>query len=57
VARSGEGRKEIHHPAVGRLLFEHAVFHPGEAPGQRMILYSPLPDDDTPAKLTQLLHA
>ena len=35
--------------------FEHAVFHPQESPEQRMILYSPLPDDDTPAKLARLL--
>jgi transcriptional regulator with XRE-family HTH domain len=56
VARSGEGRKEVIHPQVGRLLFEHAVFHPTESPEQRLILYSPLPDEDTPAKLAQLLE-
>ena len=55
VARSGEGRKVIHHPVVGVLRFEHAVFHPQEAPEQRLILYSPLSEDDTPAKLAQLL--
>jgi transcriptional regulator with XRE-family HTH domain len=55
VARSGEGRKLVNHPTVGRLLFEHAVFNPGEAPEQRMILYTPLPDEDTPAKLERLL--
>ncbi len=55
VARTGEGRKEIHHPVVGRLRFEHAVFHPQEAPEQRLILYSPLSDDDTSAKLARLL--
>jgi len=55
VAGSGEGRKEIHHPVAGRMSFEHAVFHPGEAPEQRVILYSPLPDNDTPAKLSRLM--
>jgi transcriptional regulator with XRE-family HTH domain len=55
VARSGEGRKTIVHPIVGTLVFEHAVFHPQEAPEQRLILYSPMPDEDTPAKLAQLL--
>jgi transcriptional regulator with XRE-family HTH domain len=55
VARSGEGRKTIVHPVVGTLVFEHAVFHPQEAPEQRLILYSPMPDEDTPAKLAQLL--
>ncbi len=55
VARSGEGRKLIHHPVVGKMLFEHAVFNPQESPEQRLILYSPLPDEETPAKLALLL--
>jgi transcriptional regulator with XRE-family HTH domain len=55
VARSGEGRKTIVHPVVGTLVFEHAVFHPQEAPEQRLILYSPMADEDTPDKLAQLL--
>jgi transcriptional regulator with XRE-family HTH domain len=55
VARSGVGRKTVRHPVVGTMVFEHAVFYPQEAPEQRMILYSPLPDDDTPRKLAQLL--
>jgi transcriptional regulator with XRE-family HTH domain len=56
VARGGEGRKEIRHPIVGTLLFEHAVFHPTDSPEQRLILYSPLPDQDTTAKLARLLE-
>ncbi len=55
VARSGEGRKELIHPAAGRMVFEHAVFNPQETPEQRLILYSPLPDHDTPAKVAGLL--
>ncbi len=55
VARGTGGRKELSHPAVGAMVFEHAVFHPAEAPDQRLILYSPLPDEDTPAKLQTLL--
>src|SRR5215216_7861501 len=55
VAGGGEGRKELRHPEVGMLAFEHAVFHPTELPEQRLILYSPLPDHDTPAKLARLL--
>jgi len=57
VATSATGRKTVHHPTVGTMLFEHAVFHPQESPEQRMILYSPLPDEDTPAKLATLLGA
>jgi transcriptional regulator with XRE-family HTH domain len=55
VATSATGRRTIHHPVAGTMLFEHAVFHPQESPEQRMILYSPLPEEDTPAKLARLL--
>jgi transcriptional regulator with XRE-family HTH domain len=51
----GEGRKVLRHPEVGQLAFEHAALHPTEAPEQRLVLYSPLPDDDTPAKMARLL--
>jgi transcriptional regulator with XRE-family HTH domain len=57
VTTSGDGRKEIDHPVVGKMVFEHAVFNPFEAPEQRMVLYTPLPESDTPAKLAQLLAA
>jgi transcriptional regulator with XRE-family HTH domain len=56
VADGGEGRKEVRHPLAGMLAFEHAVFTPQSAPDQRLILYSPLPDYDTPAKLARLLE-
>ena len=57
MTTSGDGRKEIHHPVVGTMVFEHAVFNPFESPEQRMILYTPLAENDTPAKLAQLLAA
>jgi transcriptional regulator with XRE-family HTH domain len=55
VAATSPGRRTVRHPLVGTMLFEHAVFTPQESPEQRMILYSPLPDEDTPAKLQRLL--
>jgi transcriptional regulator with XRE-family HTH domain len=55
VARASEGRKELRHPVEGPMAFEHAVLHPGDAPEQRLILYTPLPDHDTPAKLARLM--
>ena len=55
VSRSGEGRKDLRHPTVGMLSFSHAVFHPAEFSEQRLILYSPLPDNDTPAKFARLM--
>jgi transcriptional regulator with XRE-family HTH domain len=57
VARSGPGRKEIRHPDVGTMVFEHAVFSPLDEPEQRLALYTPLPEQDTPAKLARLLEA
>jgi transcriptional regulator with XRE-family HTH domain len=56
VARGGEGRKELNHPVAGKLVFEHAVFNPVEAPEQRLILYSPVPEADTATKLERLLE-
>jgi len=56
VAQGGPGRKEVRHPAVGTLLFEHAVFHPTDFPDQRLVLYSPVPDTDTAAKLDELIE-
>jgi transcriptional regulator with XRE-family HTH domain len=56
VARTGAGRKELRHPTEGAMVFEHAVFHPTEYPEQRLILYSPLPEHDTPAKLARLIE-
>jgi transcriptional regulator with XRE-family HTH domain len=55
VARSGEGRKELRHPVAGTLVFEHAVFNPAEAPEQRLILYTPASEEETPAKLSRLI--
>jgi transcriptional regulator with XRE-family HTH domain len=55
VIRTTEGRRVMHHPTAGSLVFEHAVFNPQSDPEQRMILYTPLPDEGTPEKLAQLL--
>jgi transcriptional regulator with XRE-family HTH domain len=55
VSRGGEGRKEIHHPQEGLMVFEMAVLNPQETPDQRLVLYSPVPEHDTPAKLARLM--
>ncbi len=55
VAASGEGRKEINHPVAGMFVFEHAVFRHAENPEQRLLLYSPVPEGDTAARLYWLL--
>jgi transcriptional regulator with XRE-family HTH domain len=55
VAGAGAGRKELLHPIAGKLVFEHAAFRPEDS-DQRLILYSPLCEEDTPAKLARLLE-
>jgi transcriptional regulator with XRE-family HTH domain len=55
VAGSGTGRKDLNHPVVGPLVFDHAVFTHGESSEQRLVLYSPSCEQDTRAKLAQLL--
>jgi transcriptional regulator with XRE-family HTH domain len=57
VAGTGVGRKQVEHPIAGSMVFEHAVFNPAEAPEQRLVLYTPLPEEDTAAKLARLLEA
>ena len=37
-------------------MFDHAVFHHGEAGEQRLIVYSPSCEHDTRAKLARLLE-
>jgi transcriptional regulator with XRE-family HTH domain len=54
VASAGHGRKHLHHPAAGELIFEHAAFHPVDAPEQRLILYTPVPGTGTSEKLEEL---
>jgi transcriptional regulator with XRE-family HTH domain len=56
VAGSGDGHKELIHPLVGPLAFDHGVFRHGETGDLRLILYTPSCEHDTRAKLSQLLE-
>jgi transcriptional regulator with XRE-family HTH domain len=56
VAGTGVGHKELNHPAVGPLAFDHAVFQCGEADEQRLILYTPSCEHGTREKLERLLE-
>jgi len=55
VAYTGEGRKDLNHPVAGLMSFSHAVFHPAEYSEQRLVLYSPLPENETAEKLARLM--
>jgi transcriptional regulator with XRE-family HTH domain len=56
VAGSGDGHKELNHPVVGPLAFDHAVFRHGETGDMRLVLYTPSCEHDTRAKLARLLQ-
>lgn len=56
IVGSSEGREEIIHPSVGRLVFERAAFHRGVRGEQRLIVYSPIDELDTPARLARLVR-
>ena len=56
VAGSGAGYKELTHPLVGPLAFDHAVFSHGETGDQRLVVYSPACEFDTRAKLARLVE-
>jgi transcriptional regulator with XRE-family HTH domain len=58
VAGSGDGHKELSHPVVGPLAFDHAVFRHGDGEGGdlRLILYTPSCEHDTRVKLARLLE-
>jgi transcriptional regulator with XRE-family HTH domain len=55
VSQSGGGRKDLRHPVAGMMSFSHAVFHPAEKLEQRLILFSPLPENETAEKLARLM--
>ena len=57
VARGGEGRKDLSHPLAGPMSFSHGVFHPAEKLDQRLVLYTPLPENETVEKLVRLMSS
>ncbi|WP_238360888.1 hypothetical protein [Iningainema tapete] len=54
VYEKNEGRKEYNHPIVGRLVFEYTVFQPEGSLDLRLVMFTPLPEADTPEKFQQL---
>jgi transcriptional regulator with XRE-family HTH domain len=56
VSTSSEGRKDLRHPLAGLMSFSHVVFHPAEKLEQRLILYTPLPENETAEKLAALMR-
>lgn len=55
VVGHGDGCKLTVHPIAGALTFEHAIFAHPASPNLRIVLYSPISEDDTAAKVRALL--
>lgn len=49
-----DGRKELHHPLVGRITLDYVVMAAPTAPGQRLVAYSAAPGSDSHTALVRL---
>ncbi|MBA2678668.1 MAG: helix-turn-helix domain-containing protein [Ktedonobacteraceae bacterium] len=55
VLGRADARKDIEHPLVGCLMFEHTTLQVPTMPELKVMIYTPLPGTDTLAKLQQLM--
>jgi len=56
VARPMAGQKRIAHPTAGRMLFEYSSLGVGDPPDMKLIVFTPLEEEDTVRKLDRLLR-
>ena len=56
VARPLSGQKRIDHPTAGRMVLEYSSFGVGDQPDMKLIVFTPIEDEDTPRKLDGLLR-
>ena len=50
-----EERTRINHKGVGQLHLERSIFQVPYEPGLSMVIFTPLPDEDTPEKLRRMV--
>lgn len=55
IATTPAQQKEFNHPKVGRLVLRPTVLSLPAAPELRIVVYTPLPDDNTAEKLAKLI--
>ncbi len=55
VLGRADARKDIEHPLVGCLMFEHTTLQVPTMPELKIMIYTPLPETDTLEKLQQLM--
>jgi len=46
IRRAASGRKTLHHPTHGTLLFEHSSFQANDNLGLKLVIYTPIPGDE-----------
>ncbi len=57
VQRPLSGVKRVDHPTAKRMSFEYTSLVVGDPPELRLVVFTPLADDDTAAKLDRLLRS
>jgi transcriptional regulator with XRE-family HTH domain len=55
VRGRADARKDMMHPVVGQLMFEHTTLQVPTTPELKIMIYTPVPDTDTLEKLHQLM--
>ncbi len=55
VLRGPEGVKKLNHPKVGELAFEHLMFQVYDEPDLKVVVYTPLQEGETAARIRRLL--
>jgi transcriptional regulator with XRE-family HTH domain len=55
VRGRADARKDIEHPLVGCLMFEHTTLQVPAMPELKLMIFTPLPETDTLEKLQQLM--
>jgi hypothetical protein len=55
VRGRADAQKDIEHPLVGSLMFEHTTLQVPTQPELKLMIYTPLPETDTLEKLQQLM--
>jgi len=56
VRGRADARKDIEHPVLGRLMFEHTTLQVPAMPELKIMIYTPLPETDTLEKLQQVME-
>lgn len=56
VRGRADARKNIQHPLVGRLMFEHTTLQVPAMPDLKLMIFTPLPETGTLEKLQQLMN-